>query len=533
MRNFKLGNKLFSMLFIVVGASFPKNFVFAQNFQSFTLHKGQSLYISAKHLRNEEMLVSENEGIASVQNGIITANSVGETLCKSKSVGTDGIVMEKTYKIKVLPPILLKYAFSEPNNPKCGEMLSLSAITDASVEQVKFLIDTKNGELRKITEEKFFDGKNFVHKVHFKLENSGNFKVDFQVKIGNVWRDAGISFSLKVCENSKMKSIERRASDKCVNYIQAKEGYKPALSEDCCVNGVFDIGYGNMVKSGECFFNNISRAEAKSLLLKRLNNDRYLKILNKFIAENKLIFSQNQFDALLSFIYNVGTSWLTNSKLRNVILNAKNTISKSGESAVRSIGTVISDDGLRLREHPNTKSKILKVLKFNERVEVLKETSDGWYNVKTRTGQEGFCFAEFLSVKNEYTNSNIGVVTSDNGLRLRSQPNTNSNVLAVLNFDEQVAILSEDYNNWYKVKTQNGQVGFCFAEFLKIKPVDVEKLMNKTEFFNEFLAYNKAGGKFIKGLLNRRVEELQMFFFGDYSLDGAKNKYGFSLPSCS
>ena len=244
-------------------------------------------------------------------------------------------------------------------------------------------------------------------------------------------------------------------------------------------------------------------------------------------------FSQNQFDALLSFTYNLGPSWLTDSNLQKVILNIKNTVSENDKSAMRSIGTVISDIGLRLRSQPNTKSEILKVLKFNEQVDVLNEAENGWYKVKTKDGQEGFCFAQYLSIKNKYTNSNIGTVNSDNGLRLRSQPNKNSNVLSVLKFNEQVDVIDENYNNWYKVKTKDGQEGFCFAEFLTVKPIDVENLISESDFANEFLAYHNAGGKFVKGLLNRRIEELQMFFYNDYSLDGAKNKYNFSLPSCS
>ena len=66
-----------------------------------------------------------------------------------------------------------------------------------------------------------------------------------------------------------------------------------------------------------------------------------------------------------------------------------------------------------MRAQPNTKSKILGVLKFNEQVEILNEASDGWYKVKTKNGQEGFCFAEFLLAKKEYTDSNIMTVNSE------------------------------------------------------------------------------------------------------------------------
>lgn len=520
------------LAFYFVFCFFQKS-AFAQNVEEFTLHKGQSMFISVKHLQNKEPLTSENEAIVSMSNGIITAISEGETLCKSESLDSCGNKIEKFYKIKVLPPKLMKYAFSEPNSPKCGETLTISAITDASVEQVKFLINTKNGVLRKTSEQKLPDGKNVIHKVRLKLGDAGGCKINFQAKVGDKWQNIDGCFYLSVSKNLANKVTFLGASDKCVEYIMAKEGFKSALSVDCCVKNIYDIGYGNVVNPGTAFFNNITRTEAKALLLQKLNNGIYLKALNDFIAKNNLKFSQNQFDALLSFTYNLGPSWLTDSDLRKIILNVKNTDSKNNKSAVRSIGTVISDNGLRLRSRPNTESAILAVLKFNERVDVLNEADNGWYKVKTAKGQEGFCFAQFLSVKNEYTNSNIMIVDSDEGLRLRSRPSTDSRVLTVLKFNEQIDVIDKKYNNWYKVKTKDGQEGFCFAEFLTIKPIDVESLIDKSEFSNEFLAYHNVGGKFVRGLLNRRIEELQMFFFNDYSLDGAKNKYNFSLPSCS
>lgn len=506
---------------------------FAQHMIDFVLHKGQSMFISNAHLQNKEPIISENESVVSVSNGIITAISEGETFCKSETLDQNGNNLKKIYKIKVLPSKLIKYSFFEPSNPKCGEVFTLSAITEASVEQVKFLINTKNGSLEKISERKIFDGKNIIHKVRLKLGDAGGYKVNFQVKINNKWQSTDGCFNLSVSKNLANKVTSLGASDKCVEYIMAKEGFKSALSADCCAKNVYDIGCGNVVRPGTAFFNNITRAEAKALLLQKLNNGNCLKALNGFIAENNLKFSQNQFDALLSFTYNLGPSWLTDSDLQKIILNTKNTDSKNDKSAVRSIGTVISDNGLRLRSRPNTESEILAVLKFNEQVDVLNEAENGWYKVKTAKGQEGFCFAQFLSVKNEYTNSNIMIVDSDEGLRLRSRPSTDSRVLTVLKFNEQIDVIDKKYNNWYKVKTCDGREGFCFAEFLTIKPIDVESLINKSAFSDEFLAYHNVGGKFVRGLLNRRIEELQMFFFNDYSLDGAKNKYNFSLPSCS
>lgn len=502
--------------------------------EEFVLHKGQSVFISGEHLQKKVELISENDAVASVSGGLITAMSVGETFCKEVRVAEDGGVVEKKYKIKVLSPNLVHFVFTEPNAPKVGETLTLCALTDASVEKVKFLISNKAGQVEKLSEERVADGKNFVHKVRVKFDEIGDFKVFLQVKIGEKWNQVDkFVFDGKILEESAIKAIERRPSEKCLDYIKAKEGFKSGIRADSCAGNTYDIGYGNVVKPGVPFYNNITKQMAHAMLANRLNSRLFAGEINKFSIKNNLNLSQNQFDALLSFTYNVGMSWLGNSDLPKVILKDKNTKSKNKKILVRLIGTVISDNGLRLRLQPNCNCKILEILKFNEQVEILNSDDDGWFRVKAKSGHEGYCFAEFLSVKNEYTESYIAVVNSESGLNVREQPDRNSRQVSRLNHNERVAIISKEYNGWYKVKLKDGTEGFCCADFLTIKADNVEKFMDRNEFSTEFLAFHKAGGKPIKGLLNRRVEELQMFFYGDYSRDGWKNKYDFDLPDLS
>lgn len=526
--------KYFFLLIFIFCAFFEKNYVFADCVQEFTLHEGQSLFISGRHLKGYGGLTSENEAVVSVSNGLITANLAGEAVCKITEMALDGTEIIKKYKIKVLPRKLMRGAFIEPNCPKCGETIQMSVITEPNVEQVKFLFVTKNKCVEKTSEKKIVDNeKRLMHKAQLSLYDSGEYVAKFQVKIGGVWNNLSDVFKFEIFGNSVTNIFRQKASDQCVEFIMAKEGFKSSISEDFCSKNCYDIGYGNVVKPGVPFFNNITRDEAKIMLLKRLNDGNYSRMLNDFIVQNNLSFSQNQFDALLSFTYNVGPAWMTKSDLREIIISSEITNCKSIVCANKSIGTVISNDGLRLREYPNTQSKILKVLKFNDEIEILNEVENGWVKVKTSNGKEGFCFKQFLSVNSDNTNSIVGVVNSDNGLKLRSAPNTTGKVIEIIKFNENVDILSDKYNNWYKVKTQSGKEGFCFAEFLTIKTNVVEKSSFKNNFLTEFLAYHNAGGKFVKGLLNRRVEELQIFFYNDYSCDGFKNKYDFPLPACS
>lgn len=92
------------------------------------------------------------------------------------------------------------------------------------------------------------------------------------------------------------------ASQKCIDYIKLNEGlclkaYKCLPTEE-----YYTIGYGHYdknIKKGD----RITKDEAEKLLLKDVvvfedNVNKYMKIYN---------FNQNQFDALVSFAFNVGS----------------------------------------------------------------------------------------------------------------------------------------------------------------------------------------------------------------------------------
>ena len=96
-----------------------------------------------------------------------------------------------------------------------------------------------------------------------------------------------------------------KTSPKGIALIKEFEGLR--LKAYKCPGGVWTIGYGHTagVKSGKV----ISEAQAEEYLKADLiAYERYLNGLG-------LALNQNQFDALVSFIYNVGTGNFSNSTL--------------------------------------------------------------------------------------------------------------------------------------------------------------------------------------------------------------------------
>lgn len=105
------------------------------------------------------------------------------------------------------------------------------------------------------------------------------------------------------------------ASQRCIDLIKQFEGFYP--NAYLCPAGVPTIGFGSTmwadgrkVKLGEV----ISMENAEKLLMWEINN--------KVHCLNKLYLNQNQFDALMSFVYNVGVGNLMKSTLyKKALLN--------------------------------------------------------------------------------------------------------------------------------------------------------------------------------------------------------------------
>ncbi len=90
------------------------------------------------------------------------------------------------------------------------------------------------------------------------------------------------------------------------------------------------------------------------------------------------------------------------------------------------------------------------------------------------------------------------------------------------------------YNSsWYHVKLSNGTKGYMKTGYITRRSSDssVRNLKNvavKT-YAKRFLKYHHASGICYKGLLYRRLDELEIFFFNEYDNDGKKNSYGISF----
>lgn len=115
---------------------------------------------------------------------------------------------------------------------------------------------------------------------------------------------------------------EMCASDALIGVLKKEEGFSAKPYWDY---GQYTVGYGTRCPDDmleEYMENGISEKEAETLLRNYLAGTENT-INKKFIDKYGLTLTQNQFDALVTFTYNLGSSWIydTGCKIHNAVRN--------------------------------------------------------------------------------------------------------------------------------------------------------------------------------------------------------------------
>ena len=101
------------------------------------------------------------------------------------------------------------------------------------------------------------------------------------------------------------------SSQMLLDMIKVMEGFSATPYYDYAQ---YTVGYGCNASQPEGFINSITPEEAEELL-KREMAAKYEKYVNNYCRKLGKQPTQNQFDALVSFTYNVGTSWMSGSRV--------------------------------------------------------------------------------------------------------------------------------------------------------------------------------------------------------------------------
>ena len=119
---------------------------------------------------------------------------------------------------------------------------------------------------------------------------------------------------------------QMKISQKGLNHLKKLEAFMPNLYNDGPTKdtGHCTIGYGHLVHYNPCnaakytserqFINGITVEKATIILLKDISVAE--KTINRLV---KIVLTQNQYDALVSFVFNVGSGGFASSTLLKVI----------------------------------------------------------------------------------------------------------------------------------------------------------------------------------------------------------------------
>lgn len=296
---------------------------------SASIPQGKTMYINAKSVSPASAAIkyiSNNSNIATVYSSgtkaYITGVNNGKTqILAVDSSGKTAAICDVT--ITNSEPI--KFAYTSPNSAPKNSTVEMYAITDKTRDSVRFYV---NGQTITASS-KVVDGNTYVWKASIKMSNAGEYSVTAYSSKGGSWTTCSNgNTSIYVTSSTDTTTTttgKRRMSDKGVQFLAESEGFSSSVYND--LGGTPTIGYGKVVYAGDKFYNNLTKKEGLAMMLNLVNTASYSTNVNKLFVDNGIKFNQQQFDALVSFSYNVGASWtlqMYNKQLRAIVLASAN-----------------------------------------------------------------------------------------------------------------------------------------------------------------------------------------------------------------
>ncbi|WP_195939664.1 SH3 domain-containing protein [Romboutsia sp. 1001713B170131_170501_G6] len=169
---------------------------------------------------------------------------------------------------------------------------------------------------------------------------------------------------------------------------------------------------------------------------------------------------------------------------------------------------IVTTSFLNVRSGPSTSHAVIFSVKKNEKVSI-EEQRDGWYKIKTNTGNTGWASSTYISLSNNESNDNP---SSDNqrrvtieGLNMRNGAGTSYRVITKLKNGTILELISEN-NGWSKVK-HDGRIGYVYSEYLEeVSDSNINSRANTTKVVNYDFLNVRSGpstSHSIVGKLNR------------------------------
>ncbi len=448
---------------------------------STTIAQYKTLYIEGSG--SSVIWTSSDTSVARVEAGVdnqLFVYGVAPGTAKIVGKGANGKELASC-TVTVTAPEAVRFAYTTPNIISAGSSFDLKAVTDTQKSSVKFEIQgVGTYETSSYTSESQGDNSVRIFSASATINTPGTYTVRAYSNSGSGYSSTYKEFTILVVSTTDKTSTSneaRRISDEMLENIASYEGYVPGVSPDTLAGNLPTVGYGYVVAKNTSFYNNLTRTEAKAMLAETVNSGGYTSDVNYFISQNGLQMSQCQFDALVSFGYNVGSSYWRgygSCYVRTVILNT--VVPPSNLSSSNPYGGKVTSTTLTIySDHSDSSSRVGSLSEGNS-VSIIgywrdDSTMHAWYQV-TASGKTGWVRAGDVAFNN----------TSG---------------------------LTRDLN-----------------------------YVDAYTFGSNLLDWHVAGGRCYIGLYYRRLAEAKVFSYANYSEASPSsanykvNTYGYDVPTC-
>lgn len=495
---------------VASGASLSATKLTLAQYQSIRLDGSVSQNLSAMHWE------SSNENVVSTGYTVNYGGNSQGAMLYGVSPGTATITFtdgsgttKATCTVTVTAAEPVRFAYGEGNIVAAGQKFNLIALTDTAKTAVKFtIVDSTSGATgeyvatsatTKSQASSFGLPTNTVKifKTEVSFGKAGTYTIRATSQTGSGWSTDGYEFTLAVTATHNTLTTTsydaRQPSGRIITALANIEGFWPEIKDDLLASGNPTVGHGYVVQKNVAFYNNMTEEEAYAQLVDKVNSSSFGGAVERFRSNHSIRMSQGQFDALTSFVYNLGASTLDpDYGFCRAILNAADPTGistanpKAGTVTVTDIDTAATNasgvNGAPVYATTDLNSALVMALASDTPV-----TVDG-YKILSRE------------------------VTSSDG--------------AKVTVGDRV---------WYHVSS-GGKVGWMPAGYVTLEGAGTDLTYADSNVVpNNLLQWNIAGGHVYAGLVYRRLCESKIFFFGNYDDDNSssgwsKNTYDFPFP---
>lgn len=466
---------------------------------SVALHQYQSFRLDASVTSGMDAMVwtSSNPDVAEVsytvpyngteQGAMVYGKNPGTTtLTFSDRAGTTTV----SCTVTVSGPEAVRYAYSDGISVGAGVNFNLIAVTDPSRTAARFDIvsgpaqgsytATEYTTSTSTSKQGLPDNTVRVFRANVAFSAAGDYTLRaYSADASGSYSTDYKEFTLRVTNVASATTVSgdtRRASAGCIQMIAGFEGFVSEIEDDFATAKNPTVGHGYVVPVNHTFYNNLTKEEAFGMLIDTVDNKGFATAVENYRKKYGMRMSQAQFDALVSFTYNLGPAHLNPDKNYTfaALMNA-----------------VVPP------------------------VDIATNGCTGYLNVG-----EAFIYAASDIYSERYTTVPNGATVTVTGTnRISSE---------------------SKQEMWYKVSYNGttGWMPAGYVRLNIRNPIYDLNYVDSTVFAYNFLQWHTASGTHYVGLLRRRMAELKVFFFGNYAEASSshpnykKNTYGFIFPTC-